>query len=196
MCVCVCKEFVWDIYISLVLSRLHIFPLWTTVSSCSLTVWVTVSSGWIMWSEFRLSWDVCFGSKSNSGYRAGVLTSEFLQVKIMKKKQTSAKSSVTITSEISWNYLNRYWKLKCFPFAKNMECWRQMHIYKHGKKAPTVNYRLCAHKEIMESWKASAVYLDYPHRDRKGSFPIFIYLTCYNDKHLDYEYSWALNWSL
>lgn len=48
-----------------------------------------------------------------------------------QNNETSAKSSVTISFEIKLElFENHYWKLKCFSVAKNMEFWRQMHIFK------------------------------------------------------------------
>lgn len=69
-------------------------------SSFSLTVWVTVWTGLMMWSQFRLSNIGRLPQQytGTSGCRSGVLTWRFLQIKIRKwgKPQQSQQETLTL----------------------------------------------------------------------------------------------------
>lgn len=87
-----------------------------------------------------------------------------------------------------------------FAFAKKKECWRRVHIFlgMEKKTGLLLNYRLCAHEEIIKSWNCWGVGWD--HRMETGKethlLPAFVLIYLFFVSHLNNEYSWTHNWSL
>lgn len=90
----------------------------TAVSSSSFTVWLTVWTGWMMRSLFRLSKFGCLPQQHYGNIWIGIITVPLNQNK--ETKQTSAESALATAFEIK------------VGFARNMDM--DVHFSKPGKK--------------------------------------------------------------